>query len=171
MATVKLTRKKLLLGLIICLLVFVGGTVAWITIKSDADNSTDNIPVGTKVTPIEDVRISAQKYAEDNDVDGGLAYYNQQIEAREDGKEKSELFLSKADFALSNERHGEALDAARSADELHSDLSTTLSLAKIYEAQGNKEEALKYYQKMLDNLGVQGRDGDRWQQKVEELRS
>lgn len=165
LAKIKLTRKKIAAGGALGLLVIIAaGLGVWMLVTANERQ------VRTALIPIGDVQIFAAEYADSGDVDKALRLYNEQIEARTDNKEKLTLLLDKADFAVSNKRYDDAIDAGKQADKLGAGLSATLTLAKAYEAKGDKAQAVKYYRILLEKQGTAGgRDGDRWQKKIDEL--
>jgi tetratricopeptide (TPR) repeat protein len=126
------------------------------------------------LVPIDNIRISADEYTKDNDVDGGLAFYDEEINKRENNEEKKQLLLYKSDFARNAGRPSEALDAAKKADQITSDTATTQALAEASEAAGNKEEAIAYYRKMIETVENSGDEMAAsytilWEAKVKEL--
>jgi len=166
LATVKLTRKKLLIGGVLCLLVIVLGVGTWIYTASRVENKEEP----AALIPTGDVQIFAAEYARSGDVNRGMRLYNEQIALRTKNEDKLELLLGKANFSIDNKRYQDAVDAGQQADKLDTSLSATLALARAYEAQGDKKQAVKYYQRLLDKDGSgAGRDGDSWQHKIREL--
>lgn len=124
---------------------------------------------------VDEVRVRASEYAEKGDVSKGIEIYDQQIKEQNDKDAKTKLLIDKAHFATNYGKYDEAIAAGNQAAEGGSDLSAALVLAKTYEAKGDKEQAIKYYQMLADEAveggEASGRDGNRWQLKVEELRS
>lgn len=151
------------------MLLAIGGTAVWVNYMSSVDKDE---PVA--VTPIEDVENGVQEFIANNDVEGGLEYFDEQIEARSDENEKKSLLLSKARFAQRAGWHNEALDAAKQANQLDSDIATNQALAEANETVGNKEEAIAHYKEMIEMVNASGDEmaisyAMLWEAKIREL--
>ncbi len=121
---------------------------------------------------VEDAQNGAFSFTENNDIDGGLKYYDEQIEARENTDEKKALLLHKSSFAQSAGRFDEALKAAQQAGAIAPNAGTAEAIARAYEAQGDKEQALIYYKKLLElspKDGLGSRYIPVWEEKIREL--
>ena len=172
MAKIKITqtRKKLVgIGTLLGALIIIGGVAAWLQF-SPLMNKREAATAST-----DDIRSQAAGYAEAGDVDKGIGVYDQRIKDEGNSDKKLELLLDKARFATSYKRYDEATIAGDQAAKIDSGLSSAIVLAEAYEAKGDKEQAIKFYQ-MLADAGLKdgvatGRDGDRWQLKIKELRS
>lgn len=122
-----------------------------------------------EVLSTEEVQSRATEYAQTGDVDKGLQFYDEQINLVEADDKKRDLLIKKARLAYHQERHSEALDAARQAERLGSDEGLILILAQTYEAMGRNEESSKYYQKLIDESEESHLDRGFWQEKIKEL--
>lgn len=167
---IRLTRKKVVLGIAVFIVVLLVGVLGW-TVFYRGQKA-----VGMKavVVPVDDVPPAALSYARSGDIDSGLAYYDSQIEQRKDTNDKRRLLLYKADFALSFKRYKEAVSAAKQADSIKSDLTTIPVLARAYEGSGDKQQAVAYYKKALSLApkdGAGSRSNGLWEQKIKELAS
>lgn len=164
MSKLKLTRnQKLTIGIISALLlVAIGGTVAWVNYMSSVNKEE---PIA--LTPIEDVQAAALEYASSDDIDGGLAFYDDEIKKRDDDGEKKRLLLYKSSFARQAGRSEEALAATKQADEISPDAATAEALAKAYDASGDLEQALIYYKRALELSPKEGM-GARYNSILEE---
>lgn len=170
MAKIKLTRNRLLaVGAVLVFLAAVGGIVVRMNL-STLSNSQKEEP--TVHAPLEDVQATALEYANNNDIDGGLKYFDEQIEERQDNDEKKRLLLAKSNFALGADRNDTAISAAEQANEISSDIASTEALARSYAASGDKEQAIIYYKKVLELSSKEG-SSDRyspiWEERIAEL--
>lgn len=172
MKAIRLTRNKAALGIVAVVLVLaVGGALFGLTrFFSGEKEGGAQLPL----VPVNDVQAAAMGYARGGDAESGLAYFDSQIEPRKNTTEKWLLLLYKSNFALGVRRYSEAVDAAKMADAIKSDLSTTVALARAYEGSGNKQQALTYYKRALKaspKEGPSSRKNYIWEQKIAELQS
>ena len=171
-------------GFVVCLIGGVAGLIIWSSYRHSSgvheDNSGEQIPadiaerVATQAV-IDSAQGEARQYADNGNMEGALRVYTEKLEASKSNKEKLELLLSKANFLLRRGLYQEAIDVANLAKEYDSEMRTTVILAKAHEAKGDKQEALEYYQALLDAQieagNTDGRNSERWKYKVEELSS
>lgn len=148
-------------------LVLVG---AWLVFDKLNQPSTND----EEIDIVSELQIKAQEASDDGDIEGGLRLYDESIEASDDTATKQNLLVSKAYFAASNARNDEAIEIAKNADALGPTTMTILALARLYEANGNNQEAADHYQRLLDVIGpdVEGRNGSQdLRSEIERLRS
>ena len=170
MAKINIQNKKIVVVAVTTVLIIV--ILALVVMKMMLTNLGENVDTPVSV---DEVRSRASEYAENGDIDKAMAVYDQQIKQEDNSEHKTKLLVDKAHFAASHGKYDEAVAAGSQAIEIGSDLSAALALAKAYEAKGDKEQAIKYYQILADASGeggeARGRDGNRWQLKLEELNS
>jgi tetratricopeptide (TPR) repeat protein len=169
---IRLTRKKsaLAVAAILIVLVVCVGVFGLMRFLSGEKEGGTQMPL----VSVNDAQAAAMGYARGGDIDGGLAYYDGQIEQRKDANERWLLLLHKSNFAFGVERYKEAVDAAKRADAIKSDLSTFVALARAYEGAGDKQRAVTYYKKALEASpkdGLSSRNNQMWEQKIAELQS
>lgn len=126
-------------------------------------NQTDS---RIEVLSIDTIQARVSSESED-DITAGLKLFDKQVEARASDKDRQELLLYEADFALQTKRYDKAFEIATKADAIDSNAATAMRLGRIYEAKGDKKQALSYYKKALS--GQKGRSGLLLQQKILEL--
>jgi tetratricopeptide (TPR) repeat protein len=166
---IRLTRSKSALAVLaVIATIVVIGILGWMRFFSPEVGGGMQSPI----VPVDDVPVAALGYARSGDVDSGLAYYDSQIDQRKDATEKWQLLLYKSSFSLTSKRYEEAIDAAKQADAIKSDLSTAVALARAYEGSGDRRQAFSYYKKALDlspKDGLGSRSNYIWEQKIKEL--
>ncbi|HRQ97961.1 MAG TPA: hypothetical protein PK265_01380 [Candidatus Saccharibacteria bacterium] len=88
-----------------------------------------------------------------NDVDGGVAIYEQAIKSVEDPSEKVALLIKQAEFLSSQNDNVAALAVALRAQKLGGDTLEILTMIGVlYELQGDYVDAAGYYYKTADVL-------------------
>ena len=65
---------------------------------------------------LEEVQLTAAEFAAKEDIDGGLAYYDEQITGIKDSEDKQTMLILKSRFAVGAGRHEEAISAAKDAE-------------------------------------------------------
>ena len=172
MARIRLTstRRKIIFA-VASLVVIAGAVAAWIILSPSSEKAPP--PVATPVD-IDSIQAEAGSYVNAGDLDGGLKFFDEQIEARDDPEDKQQILLHKSYFANNLDHPQIALEAAEQADAMNSNTATMVALAELHEQQGDNRKALEYYQKILDlsteNGGSVRLDG-KWRRKIEELSS
>lgn len=166
----KLTTERITIVAVTFLLLSVVALISLWRFYSDINTNTKKEPV--VVVPIEDLQADANIYAEKGDLEGGLKFFDEQAEATSSDEDKQRVLLYKSYFASNLNDNEVALEAAKEAESVKSDFATIVLLAELYEEQGNKQKAIEYYQKALDESAKTGgsvRRDDRWRLKIEEL--
>lgn len=164
-------QSKLLIGGIVLglLVVSVGAFVLVRLLPQEQKGGT------TTSISADDIKSLSLDYVDSGDVDGGLKFFDDNLEKHKDNnEERRKLLLHKADFAQKMGRADVALETAKKADQIDSDIATTQALAKAYEAVGNKQEAVVYYKKMIDIVIESGDEMASsyvifWEDKIREL--
>lgn len=149
MAKIKLTatQKKLSIGFAAVVLLIALGMVVWMKLIPTNDSDTEeDVPAEISLNRIGS---QAASYIASGEVEKAFAYYDEQIERTQDNREKKSLLIKKAITATDMELYDEAIASAKQADEIESDTATMRALADAYAANGDKEEALTYYKKLL----------------------
>ncbi len=168
MAKIRLSQSRLILGLTAGLLVILAMIVAW----SLANQSSDVVPDTTKQKTVEESHLEITALVDEGDIDGALQQYDEAISRQGDKSKKKELLLLKSDLASRSGRTGTAIDAAQKAEEIEPDATVAQSLATAYELNGDKENAIIYYKKIIE-LTPEDSPGSRyvgiWQAKIKEL--
>lgn len=163
------THKKIIISVLCGVAIVIAGSFAWIVLRSPSNIEDELI-----ASPlIEDVQITALDRTRSDGVDAGLAFYDDEIDRREDSGQKRQLLLYKSSFAQAAGRFDDALASAQEADKIESDIATTIALAAAYEVGGDKRRAISYYEKVLEILpkeGIEARDNYVFELKIEELR-
>lgn len=170
LAVLKLTYKKALLGMVAIILLVAMGVTMWLLWPKPDTNST---PV-VAFAPIEEVATTALNYSEQQDIAGGLAYYDSQINGRKNEDEKYQLLLYKSSFALDAKKYDEAINAAKSADAIKNSPGAAVALARAYQGKGEKQQAITYYKKALElspKEGMGARYNATLEQEIKELES
>ena len=98
-------------------------------------------------------QVEATDHLNNDDVDGGLALYDSQIKIQNGDNEKKALLVFKSNFAVLAGRYDEAITIAKQADDMGSDATTLKAVAEAYEANGDKNQAVEYYKKLLEVRG------------------
>lgn len=167
---IQLSRQKAIIGLIAGFLAVATCIVLWSAL-SKPPVDTSNSPAAQEV--IEDTNLAATQLVDKGDIDGAFDYFDQSIKESEgDNGTKSSLLLGKANLARQTGRYDTAIEAAKQAEEIESNATTTEALATSYELQGDKDNALKYYEKLIEQT-PEDSPGYRyraiWEAKVKEL--
>lgn len=164
-----LTRKKLILALGAIVSVIAIGFAAWMLLM----NSRSEEPSVSEDTKTFDAIIATSaEYSEKGDIDGGLVYYDEQIQQTKDEDEKKQLLVYKASFAQKAGRLDDAIGAAEQAKEIELDFKTAQALALAYDTKGDKTQAILYYKKMLEfspQEGMSARYNPVWEDRIREL--
>lgn len=111
------------------------------------------------------------------DTAGALALYDKAIQETSDKNERQSLLITKASLAMDAKQYDQALSTIAEADKLGSNATTLGYTARIYEAKGDKADALVYYQKavtLLQSQTGQKRSSvalDAYQAKIKELQA
>jgi tetratricopeptide (TPR) repeat protein len=149
LAKIKLTamQKKLFIGIIAGVVLLALGLVLWLKVYSP-EKPTEEGSVPAEVS-LNSVGSQAATYVASGEVDKALTHYDEQINITQDDREKKSLLIKKAITATDIGRYDEAIASAKQADEIESDTQTMRVLADAYAANGDKEEALTYYRRIL----------------------
>ena len=86
------------------------------------------------------------------DTNGSLKKYDSAIKSTEDNVAKSMLLLNKSVLLFNNQRIDEAQKVAQTAYDTNKSYQTASWIAKVYEKQNDKQNALKYYNETLDQI-------------------
>lgn len=171
MKRIAVTKKKAIIGAIVALLILAGLGAVMVYIAYDLKEQA-RAPVET--VPVEDVQEALNKFAKDGKADEGIAFVDAQIKAQKGQDEKQELLVQKSQFATKVGRTDIALDAAKKADDMDSGLASSLALAEAYERLGDEQQAITYYQRVVDGIEDDtflSRYRYVWEDKIKELSS
>lgn len=117
--------------------------------------------------------LSAVALADDGDINGALRQYDEAIKTHDDDKTQTRtLLVHKASLAMQSQRYEDAITAAKHAEEIEPSDVTNKILATAYEATGQTENSITYYQKLIDQTDEDSPDiryVGIWQEKVKEL--
>ena len=170
MTAFKPIYKKTLLGavaLVIIGILVLGGWLLWPKpVQEDQKKSA------VATVAVDDVFATAKGFSDKGDTQGGLAYYDEQIDDHKNSNEKQQLLLYKSEFALDANEYQQAINAAKEADSISSTANTTSTLARAYEAKGDKQNAITYYKKAIEltpKNSMAVRYAGLWHEKIEEL--
>lgn len=166
----KLKNSKLLLPVGLGLLIVLVLVGSWLIFGKSSDPATND--EGADI--VSELQIRAQEASANGDIEEGLRLYDESIEASDDAMTKQDLLVAKAYFAFSSTRNEEAIEIAKSADALGPKPMTILALARLYEANGDNQEAADHYQRLLDTMGAdtKGRNSSQdLKSEIERLRS
>ena len=92
---------------------------------------------------------AANTYAASGNTAGAAQVIDDAIERTSSSDQKAELFSSKASVLAGSDAPA-AIKAAEQAVELNPNFVNTAFLAQLYEANGDKQKAIEYYQKTVD---------------------
>lgn len=141
---IKLTLKSLIVGVVFAILIIAAAGLAWMKFGSfgvDPDMSS--------MASVQDIDKKVARYLEAGDTKSALNYYDEQIRLRHNGEEKQSLLVMKARLAQEMGQNEIAINAAKQADDIGSTDATIRALADAYKANGNNEQALALYKKLL----------------------
>jgi tetratricopeptide (TPR) repeat protein len=144
----KLSKRKLIviIGLSV---IGVGLLVAagWFFLH---DKSTDTRTNGSPAPAIADVVVEGRRFVGSSDTKGGSSYYDKQIQAASDDATKRQLLIAKVDFLLQANDNAGAVEAAKVVvQEYDGQAHAHAALARAYEANGQRAEALAQYKRAL----------------------
>ena len=167
--SIKFPQQKLIFGVGLIFLVAIVATIWWLL--SNKPVAVDDPEVGQDIVKVS--REAASARADDGDIDGALGEYDTAISKLEgNSQQKKELLVQKADLSQRSGRYDTAIEAAKQAEEIATDTTTTQSLATSYELNGDKENAIIYYKKLIE-MTPEDSAGARyiwvWEDKVREL--
>lgn len=123
---------------------------------TDGSKTKDDTPPEVSLNT---VGSQAAAYVAEDDFEGAFEHYDKQIEAAQDNRQKKSLLVKKSLLARDIGEYDVAIASAKQADEIDSDTQTMRALADAYAANGDKEQALTYYRKLLVFEKVEG-DGE-----------
>lgn len=167
MDKIKLTPKKILFSIVIVLVMVGVVSLVWVQLRSSSPGESKDVGQDLS-TQVDDIQVTAAIYQNEGKNDEGLEYYDEQIAKYSDKEDKRTLLVLKSRFASSAGQFDVALEAAEQADEINSDASTIRALAQAYRENGDKEEALEYYRKLLKIR--QAEEGEEDPDKIAESR-
>ncbi|MET0980304.1 MAG: hypothetical protein ABWX90_03550 [Candidatus Saccharimonadales bacterium] len=97
--------------------------------------------------------IEARQFIDKKDVAAGAAYYDEQISKADDGAVRKELQIAKVDYLLQAQDNAGAVAAAQVVVKTYSNDSLAYAaLARAYEANGQRAEALDQYRLALEKV-------------------
>lgn len=144
---------------IVLVIIVLFAVVAAIFIWNGAAN-TDKDKDGVDEQPtMNDLSYTARKIASEGSFDEALEYYDKQAEKAEVSEDKITILIKKSRFALGEGKTAEAVKAAKQAYDSSESDRTMRALADAYAADGNKEQALIYYKKLLESSTPEEGDG------------
>lgn len=149
MAKIKLTaiQKKVFIGLVVIVLLASAGVALWMRYSSFDDTKTEeDVPLELSINS---TGSQAASFVADGETEKAMAHYDEQIKLAGNDRERKSLLVKKSIIALDVGQYDVAIASAKQADEIESDTQTMRALADAYAANGNKEEALVYYRKLL----------------------
>jgi tetratricopeptide (TPR) repeat protein len=165
------TKRKTYIAVGIILLVLIVASGVLINMMNNTGKGASPT-VG--VLPDKDIPATLEKYAADGRIDEGMDYIDSQIDAETNQTDKRDLLVYKSQFATKAGRTDVALESAKEASSIEPDLTSDLALAEAYEKSGDKSQAVKYYQQVVDSIEddtFMSRYKHIWVEKVEELSS
>ncbi|HEV7951885.1 MAG TPA: hypothetical protein VGO98_00725 [Candidatus Saccharimonadales bacterium] len=100
-----------------------------------------------------DTIMKARQFIDQNDVKAGVSYYDGQINEAHDDLMRKQLRIAKIDYLLQAQAYGEAVTLSKELVKTYSDDWLALAaLARAYEANGQRGEALEQYRLALAKL-------------------
>lgn len=101
---------------------------------------------------------SYQLAIDDKNYSAALAVYNDAAKVAQTKDEKASLYDQAVRTALRLKEYDQALTFAQARDQINSSYSTQVSIAEVYQAQGNVSQARVYLQKAVDTLAAMPHD-------------
>lgn len=149
------SKKTRYIALVVGVILIVGGYLVWQKIHhaSSTHGGSSNI----SHQPDSDVAIDAKVRAlmAQHDVDGVLAYYDAQAALiTADPARLQTIRMNQSLRAVDVKRYDAALIAAKQADAALSSSTTLGQIAQVYEAKGDKKNAIAFYTKARDAVPV-----------------
>jgi tetratricopeptide (TPR) repeat protein len=141
-------RKKIV---IIGLTILTAGLLAgagWLFLQNN--KSTVTRTNDSQAPAVADVVVEGRRFVGSNDVKGGSAYYDDKIQAVSGDEAKRQLLIAKVDFLLQAHDNAGAVEAAKVVvQEYDGQAVAHAALARAYEANGQRPEALAQYKRAL----------------------
>jgi tetratricopeptide (TPR) repeat protein len=100
-------------------------------------------------TKINQAVARAEQLANNGKMDEAVKSYDTAASQTSDSYQKSFLILSKATLFFDDKKYADALTIAKQAEGVNENSSVTYMIAQIYEAMGNKSDAILYYKKTI----------------------
>ena len=149
-------RKVLTIVFIVVIVAAAGALGYWYFFLRPASVSRPSTAVVGDVATVAD---TAQDYALKGDTQSGLASYDTAINSATDSTAKVSLMASKVDYLITAKKLPEAITAAKQIVAIAPDQSVGhATLARAYEANGAKSDAITEYQKALQLLPAKTSD-------------
>ncbi len=138
-------KKWLVISLVVILVASVGGGV-WLYVTSHKQvvqsAKTDDV--------INQTVVSAAAQANGGDTVGAVAAYDKAISDTTDSAQKRTLLLGKASVYYNEGNYDQALLFAQQAESIGNSADVAEFFGSIYDAKGDSQKAIEYYQKAID---------------------
>lgn len=147
-------RKYIIISFI-ALIVLVLAALGWFYLQQNKKSSEDTHAADiVRASDVSAVVVNGRQYMDSKDVKAGMVYYDDKIQHAEDDVVKRQLLIAKVDYLL---RTG---DGAAAAVEIAKDVvdayggesEAHAALARAYDANGQKQEAIAEYKQALAML-------------------
>lgn len=172
-------RKKLLITIVMFFVVAaVGGACAWCYFYSQKPTTSNSDTINPEQTAknnyVATVTSNVQKkVTEGSSVADATLLYDEAIKASNDVETRSMLYLEKSTTYLNNGHIDEALAAALKSEAELQNENIDQYIAGIYVTKGDKQNAIKYYQKAIDLIGsddpLSGADAQSYRELIQRL--
>jgi flagellar basal body-associated protein FliL len=139
------------------LIVIIGLSVIGVGILAGAgwlflhnNKSTGTQANDSQAPAVADVVVEGRRFVGSNDTEGGSTYYDKQIQTASDDATKRQLLIAKVDFLLQANDNAAAVEVAKVVVQKYDGQAHAhAALARAYEANGQRTEALAQYKRAL----------------------
>ncbi len=136
------TKKRWLIVLIVVILIIAGAAAFWYL-------------GGSKLfikSPVTDQSIvdKADQLTHNGKTDEALKLYDDAIKNAKDDTQKYNLLMGKATVYFNDGNYSQAMTYAKQAEAVKKNETISYFIAQIYEKEGDKTNAIKYYQKAIE---------------------
>lgn len=141
-------KKWVIIGVVAAIILIGGSTGGYVIISNQ--NSTKTPEVKT----VEQIDADAQAQADGGNVSGAKAAYDDAIKNTSDTGQKVVLLIGEASVFYGEGDYNQALSIAKQAEEIDTTNENIVAfIAEIYRSNGDKQNALIYYQKAISLTG------------------
>lgn len=152
--------KKIKVGRVLIILILVAllaafGYLLWTNKSKPAGTNNTNQAQQPRVQTTYE---AARQKATSGDYGGAQAQLDQSLSSAPDAAKKADVYVSKALIAYNTKHYDDALQSAKSAEDLLHNVRSGRLVAQVYRAMGDKPNAVKYYQITLDRYSQAEKD-------------
>lgn len=140
-------RKKWFIVLA-TIIIFAGGIFGgWFYISNQKPSSSQATKLDEEINK---TLYNTQTLINNGKIADAKSAYDDAISKAETPEQKSMILLSESTMYFNDGKYDEALALAEEAESIIENYSATDAIARIYEIKGDKQNAIKYYQKTIN---------------------